>query len=220
MPVTDEIAAKLLVRCGRHCCICRRFSPIQLQVHHIEEQGKGGDDAEDNLIALCLTCHSDVHTQKPFTRRFTVTELKLHRDQVIDMVSRGLLVAPTLPHARELIARIKETPSEVLAGGTLVELSQRECQILLAAAASGGTIQITEYRGGCIIEAGDMKLLDSDDSRLKAELRHAISRLESSGLIEISSRQENFFEGYILTHAGYLAADQIPAGSKSATGVA
>ena len=72
----DEISTKVLADCGRCCCLCRRFKPIQLQVHHIVLKSEGGKDDLDNAIALCLTCHTDVHTKAPFTRRFTVEELK------------------------------------------------------------------------------------------------------------------------------------------------
>ena len=47
----------------------------------------------DNAIALCLTCHTDVHTKAPFTRRFTVAELKTHRDNVCRLVAEGSLPA-------------------------------------------------------------------------------------------------------------------------------
>jgi hypothetical protein len=39
-------------------------------VHHIVEQADGGGDELDNLIPICRTCHSDVHTNTKLTRRF------------------------------------------------------------------------------------------------------------------------------------------------------
>jgi 5-methylcytosine-specific restriction endonuclease McrA len=32
-----------------------------LHVHHLAKRSKLGDDALDNLITLCATCHSRVH---------------------------------------------------------------------------------------------------------------------------------------------------------------
>jgi hypothetical protein len=50
--MSDDIPAdlvdKMMVKCARRCCICRRFRPTKLQVHHILERGKGGDNEEDN----------------------------------------------------------------------------------------------------------------------------------------------------------------------------
>ena len=92
MTIPENIANDLLAKCGRLCCICRRLRPVLLQVHHIVERSEGGTDDFDNLIALCIMCHSDVHTTRPFTRRFTPDELKDHRDSVIRLVGEGKLV--------------------------------------------------------------------------------------------------------------------------------
>src|ERR1041384_3841592 len=85
--IPSELVDRMRVKCRRRCCICRRFKPIHLQVHHIDERSKGGTNEEDNLIVICLTCHTDVHTTVPFTRRFTVNELKLHRDSLIQALT-------------------------------------------------------------------------------------------------------------------------------------
>ncbi len=91
MAVSPDRAAEILAKCARHCCICRRFRPLHLQVHHIVEQSEGGSDEPDNLIAICVSCHSDVHTETKLTRRFTTKELKLHRDNVCQLVADGKL---------------------------------------------------------------------------------------------------------------------------------
>lgn len=76
MSIPESAVAEVLVRCARHCCICRRFKPLHLHVHHPRERGEGGTDDFDNLIATCMMCHSDIHTQTKLTRRFTERELK------------------------------------------------------------------------------------------------------------------------------------------------
>jgi hypothetical protein len=82
--IPPERIDSMMVKCGRRCCIWRRFRPTKLQVHHIIERNHGGTDDEDNLIVICLACHTDVHTKVPFARRFSVEELKGHRDAVIE----------------------------------------------------------------------------------------------------------------------------------------
>jgi hypothetical protein len=89
--IPDEMAATVLAKCGRRCCICRRFRPTLLQVHHIDERAAGGGNDFDNLIALCLTCHTDVHSRVPFTRRFTSVELKQHRENLYQLVADCVL---------------------------------------------------------------------------------------------------------------------------------
>jgi predicted HNH restriction endonuclease len=32
-----------------------------LQVHHIQPRGQLGDDAAENLVALCAECHRGIH---------------------------------------------------------------------------------------------------------------------------------------------------------------
>src|SRR5437868_14047629 len=91
MAIPPNLVAEVLAKCGRHCCICRRFRPTQLQVHHITEKSEGGGDELDNLIAICVSCHSDVHTNTKLSRRFTARELKLHREEVFRLVSEGKL---------------------------------------------------------------------------------------------------------------------------------
>jgi hypothetical protein len=36
--------------------------PAVVQRHHIQPKSWGGPDVEDNIIALCGTCHDGVHT--------------------------------------------------------------------------------------------------------------------------------------------------------------
>lgn len=36
----------------------------ELEVHHIQSRSRLGDDAEQNLITLCASCHQGVHRRK------------------------------------------------------------------------------------------------------------------------------------------------------------
>ena len=54
-----------------------------MELHHIEPKGEGGNGSFDNCIPLCFDCHADVgayNSKHPKGRKFTVTELKQHRD--------------------------------------------------------------------------------------------------------------------------------------------
>jgi ribosomal protein S27E len=91
MNIPDSIAAKVLSACARHCCICRRFRPDHLQIHHIVTQAEGGGNDLTNLIPVCVYCHTSVHSENFLSRNFTAAELRAHRDSVYDLVSKGLL---------------------------------------------------------------------------------------------------------------------------------
>jgi hypothetical protein len=91
--IPADLADQVLAKCARHCCICRRFLPLRLQIHHIKERASGGSNDFDNLVAVCLSCHSDVHSKVPFARRFTSAEIRQHRDLTYALVSEGKLIA-------------------------------------------------------------------------------------------------------------------------------
>ncbi len=140
----DEISAKVLADCGRCCCLCRRFRPIKLQVHHIVERSQGGKDEEDNAIALCLMCHTDVHTKAPFTRRFSVEELKMHRDNVYQLVREGKLPAGTdTGSAYDVLpSHLAEKAAGALHGTQRPQLMPVAIRMLVAAASSDGCLRV------------------------------------------------------------------------------
>ena len=51
---------QVLERDGWRCQACG--ARANLQVHHIEFRSRRGQDTEENLIALCLCCHSALHS--------------------------------------------------------------------------------------------------------------------------------------------------------------
>lgn len=184
MSIPDNVAAKILVKSARHCCICRRFSPLQIQIHHIVEQADGGTNDEDNLIPICILCHSSVHTKMHMTKGFSRAELKGHREAVYDMVEKGKLpVQPQITggEMHALSAVIIET---LKAEGKSKELSERATEILLAVACEESPAVIDRTNGLLCIKAGGQNFLFNSER----------------------SRQypEELFE---LAHAGFMSLD-------------
>ena len=59
VPLPAEHGIRKTAKRDRYTCqnpLCRRRT-LRVQVHHIQEQGKGGSDDPDNLITLCPHCH-------------------------------------------------------------------------------------------------------------------------------------------------------------------
>jgi 5-methylcytosine-specific restriction endonuclease McrA len=56
-----ELQRHILDRDGWRCQNCG--TPTNLQVHHVTWRSKLGADSEENLMALCATCHSQVHNR-------------------------------------------------------------------------------------------------------------------------------------------------------------
>jgi 5-methylcytosine-specific restriction endonuclease McrA len=55
----SKLRRQVLERDGWRCQNCG--SPHNLQVHHIRSRSLLGDDAAQNLITLCDTCHTRAH---------------------------------------------------------------------------------------------------------------------------------------------------------------
>lgn len=94
MGFTEDIRMKALLWSDRHCCLCKKASGVNIEVHHLDPKRKQGRDAMDNAIPLCFDCHSDVmgyNTQHPRGSKYRILELKARRDQVYEEYTRGLV---------------------------------------------------------------------------------------------------------------------------------
>ena len=68
-----DVIAEALIRADGRCGACNRAAPFRrksdgtpfLEVHHVIPLSEGGDDALDNVIALCPNCHRETHHGLP-----------------------------------------------------------------------------------------------------------------------------------------------------------
>ena len=208
MSVDAKLAEQMLVSCGRRCCICRRFEPLHLQVHHIRPRSAGGEDSLDNLIVVCLTCHSDIHTQTQLTRRFTEDELKGHRDSLVRLVGEGKLTEGQR-HPIDDIAH-----SVLLALGAVVpEVSAEE---VVTAPSEAIDLLVRCVEGdGLIWDTSDHLTMGGsvEDARKTAKFKHALDWLESNDLAAYVSGVV-----YRITHEGFLLADKVIAAAADSVG--
>jgi len=216
MSIAQDVADRILAKCGRCCCICRRFAPLHLQVHHIEERSSGGLDDEDNLIAVCLTCHSDVHTQTLLSRRFTREELKLHRANVFRLVKEGKLPAgpPVQNFLEEAISSILSSlqPDIPIPGisqsAVHSPLSGEAITILLHAVQGDGHLFLQEVRRLWVIECTGWHHQPAP-GRESAKFKSGFDALQNLQYIDWISGLR-----YAVTERGYQAADLILAAGK------
>ena len=92
MGFPDSVAVEALVACGRSCCICHKFCGTKMELHHIKQKAYGGEDSFENCIPLCFDCHSDMGSgdpKHPKGKRYTIEELKFHRDNWYKKVREG-----------------------------------------------------------------------------------------------------------------------------------
>jgi len=55
----EQLRNQVLRRDGWRCQACGATS--NLEVHHKEFRSRSGNDCEQNLITLCITCHASLH---------------------------------------------------------------------------------------------------------------------------------------------------------------
>jgi len=84
---SKEIEAKLLVESKHTCNICRKNNDVQ--IHHINEDSS--DSSEDNLIVVCLNCHSAVHTKRSLAKNYSPETLRLYKKTWTDLVRKSPL---------------------------------------------------------------------------------------------------------------------------------
>ncbi len=210
MSIPQNHIDKLLSDCGRRCCICRLFKPLHLQVHHIQPREDGGSDEPENLIALCVNCHSSIHTKTCMTRHFTAAELQQHRENTIAFVREGRFVENSEPptNADAIVAAIFSALAKPAA--PKVDILPEAIEILIMAANSGGTILPYQYDNGWVLVCGQKEFGgDETDPRTQATYRKAFNELVESGLVEHAQR--NVFG---VSHDGYLLADQLIAAER------
>jgi DNA mismatch repair protein MutS len=95
----------------RACEVCGSQDVRQLEVHHIEEQAKGGSNKQRNLAVLCERCHDDHHNKKIEVSPLTQTSEGLERISA----AAASTEAPTQTFGLERFAHVpKDTNAELI----------------------------------------------------------------------------------------------------------
>ncbi len=191
MAIPDDTVAEVLSKSARHCCVCRNFLPLKIQVHHIIEKNDGGTDYIDNLIPICIDCHASIHTTTHMTRRFTSLELKKSRDTVYDMVINGKLPA-FKPLTRNEIETISSALAESLKEKNLEKsLSNEAMEILTISMSEQSPIFIKNFPDDSlqVMVIGTQYIVSGE----KSEGQYPVSIIEllSKGYVEVNGEQIN-----------------------------
>lgn len=84
-PIPGEIAATLLFRSDRTCCICREPGK-PTQIHHIDEDPSNNDP--NNLSVLCFHCHENTQIRGGFGRKLDARQIVQYRDDWFTRVQK------------------------------------------------------------------------------------------------------------------------------------
>ena len=96
IPIADDIAAEVLFRQDRTCCICQERGK-RVQIDHIDEDHLNNDPR--NLAALCFDCRDLTQIKGGFGRTLNAAQVAKYRD---DWESR---VAQNREHAGHVCCR-------------------------------------------------------------------------------------------------------------------
>ncbi len=88
MPIPEEIAAEVLFKSDRTCCVCRKANK-PVQIHHVDSNKL--NNIFENLSVLCLDCHTDTQITGGFHRKLTPELVILYRNDWLNIVNRTRL---------------------------------------------------------------------------------------------------------------------------------
>lgn len=97
MSFPASVRNQVFVKCARHCCACHQHKGRNIEIHHIIPKQQGGQDTFENAIALCFECHADAghyFAGHPKGSKFSIEELRMHRDSWLRLVEQHQLVEP------------------------------------------------------------------------------------------------------------------------------
>lgn len=108
VPIPEDVAAEVLFRSDRTCCVCHKAGR-QVQIHHINENP--ADNNPFNLAVLCLECHGQTQISGGFGRRLNAKLVTLYRDHWVNVVEMRR-TAETLESELEKEFSARADPSE------------------------------------------------------------------------------------------------------------
>jgi len=117
VPFSKGTKTRVLTKCSRVCCLCKKQCGTNIEVAHIVPESKGGTNDKNNAIPLCLDCHQEIGAYDPSHPRgnlFTELELRTRRDLVYELVASGLLPVPVGRGKAKVIPKMRLEPSRRL----------------------------------------------------------------------------------------------------------
>lgn len=84
--IPKDVRNKVLVDAMHRCCLCPEHHEV-VDLHHVVQVSEGGPNTEDNLMAVCPTCHAKIHRIR---NRYTVDQLRMYRERWVTLCAQGL----------------------------------------------------------------------------------------------------------------------------------
>jgi hypothetical protein len=165
--ISGDVAAAVLFRSHRACCVCRNLHKA-VQIHHVDDNP--GNGHPDNLAVLCFDCHRETQIRGGFGRKLDAAQILFYRSDWYSRVERGrseqseMLFTPdraAQPTMTTLFnyESLKETDEEnrysfEAAYPQMASPNASEMNLLIAAFV---TDTLQRFRAGAIASASDKK---------------------------------------------------------------
>ncbi len=104
--IPKKVRDKLLVEAMHRCCMCPEHHDLT-QLHHIEPISEGGPDTEDNLMAVCGTCHDKIHRRD---RSYSPEQLRMYKERWVQLCALGLPLDARLAQAYDVSKPLPSMP--------------------------------------------------------------------------------------------------------------
>ena len=112
-PIPLSVEQELLFRAHHTCCVCRAPGK-DVQIHHIDRRPT--NNKSENLIVVCLDCHSRITGRRGLGKAYTPGEVRKYKQSWERQVLESRRVhRPVLRYQKELVSQIDLVVCDILA---------------------------------------------------------------------------------------------------------
>jgi len=83
--IPKDVRNQVLVDAMHRCCLCPEHHDVT-DLHHVVPISEGGPNTEENLMAVCPTCHAKIHRIR---NRYTLDQLRMYKERWARRTGRG-----------------------------------------------------------------------------------------------------------------------------------
>jgi hypothetical protein len=84
--IPKTVRDKVLVDAMHRCCLCPEHQEV-VDLHHVVPISEDGPNTEDNLMAVCPTCHAKIHRIR---NRYSAEQLRMYKERWVQLCALGL----------------------------------------------------------------------------------------------------------------------------------
>ena len=107
--IPKDVRDQVLVAAMHRCCLCPDHEDV-VDLHHVIQISEGGPNTEDNLIAVCPTCHAKIHRIR---NRYNVAQLGMYKERWVQLCALGLPLDARMARAYDTRQSPPQMPSGI-----------------------------------------------------------------------------------------------------------